>query len=226
MTDIQKMLFSFQDKEYACFNAKLIPNIDSKSIIGVRTPILRKIASKMFNNKSYSDFINCVPHTFYEENNLHAFIIEKIKDYDVLICELERFLPFIDNWATCDSMKPKAIKKYPEKTKEKAIEWINSDATYTVRFGIGVLMNYYLENYFSSDILKIVAEIDSDEYYVKMMISWFFATALAKQYDETLPYITEHKLSKWCNNKTIRKAVESYRIADEQKEFLRSFVIK
>lgn len=225
MTDIQKKLFSFQDKEYGNFNAKLIPNVDSKKIIGVRTPIVRKIASEIYKNDDYADFINNVPHLYHEENNLHAFIIEKIKDYDVLIYELERFLPYVDNWATCDSMKPKVLKKHPEKTKEKAVEWINSCETYTVRYGIGVLMNYFLDENFTPDILKIVSEINSDEYYVKMMISWFFATALAKQYEQTLPYISEHKLSVWCNNKTIRKAVESYRIQPEQKIFLRQFII-
>ena len=226
MTEIQTRLFELRDEKYRDFNAKLIPNVDKSTVIGVRTPDLRRLASELWKSGEGREFIKILPHDYYEENNLHAFIIEKIKDFDELIAELERFLPFVDNWATCDGLKPKVLAKYPERTKAKALEWISSLKTYTVRYGIGVLMVHFLDDNFTPDILKTVANVRSEEYYVNMMIAWFFATALAKQYEATLPYITEHRLSPWCNNKTIQKAVESYRITDEQKAFLREYKVK
>lgn len=225
MTDIQKILFSLQDKKYRDFNAKLIPTVDKSTVIGVRIPDLRKYAKELHKNGQGADFIKKLPHKYFEENNLHAFLIEKITDFDSVVNELDRFLPYVDNWATCDSMNPKVLAQYPEKTKEQALRWICSEHTYTVRYGIGLLMRYFLDDNFTTDILETVATIRSDEYYVNMMIAWFFATVLAKQYDAAIPYITEYRLDKWCHNKTIRKAIESYRITDDQKCFLRKYVI-
>lgn len=222
MTDIQKLLFSGRDEKYRDFNVKLIPTVDKSTVIGVRTPDLRKLANELWKNGQGSEFMKNLPHKYYEENNLHAFLLEKITDFDEVVKELDKFLPFVDNWATCDSMNPEVFAKYPEKTKEQALKWINSDHTYTVRYGIGLLMRYHLDDNFTPDVLETVSKIRSNEYYINMMIAWFFTTALAKQYDATLPYITEQKLSKWCHNKTIQKAVESYRISDETKKFLRT----
>lgn len=218
-------LFEMQDINYREFHAKLMPTVDKEKIIGVRTPVLRKYADELWKDGTGREFIKILPHEYYEENNLHAFFIEKIKDYDESVSEIRRFLPFIDNWATCDMMKPKVLGKLPEKTMTEAIEWIKSGEIYTVRYGIGTLMNYFLDKNFTPDVLDIVASVKSEEYYVNMMISWFFATALAKQYDFALPYIAEHRLSEWCNNKTIQKAVESYRITDEQKVLLKQYKI-
>lgn len=226
MTEIQKRLFDLKDVNYRDFNAKLIPTVDKSTVIGVRTPDLRKLANELWKNGQGSEFIKNLPHKYYEEDNLHAFLLEKITDFDEVVAELDRFLPFVDNWATCDSMNPKVLAKFPKKTKEQALKWINSNNTYTVRYGIGLLMRYFLDDNFTPDILENVAEIKSDEYYVNMMIAWFFATALAKQYDATLPYITEYRLDKWCHNKTIQKATESYRITDEQKVQLRKYKSK
>lgn len=225
MTEIQKMLFALQDEKYRDFNAKLIPTVDKSTVIGVRTPDLRKLANELWKSGQGSQFIKNLPHKYYEENNLHAFLLEKITDFDEAVKELIKFLPFVDNWGTCDSMNPKVFAKYPEKTKAQALEWINSTHTYTVRYGIGLLMRYFLDESFTPDVLETVAKIKSEEYYINMMIAWFFATALTKQYDATLPYITEQKLSKWCHNKTIQKAVESYRIPTETKEYLKKLKV-
>lgn len=221
MTDIQKMLFDLRDEEYRDFNSKLLPTVEKETIIGVRTPQLRKLAKELWKDSDGREFIKVLPHKYYEENNLHSFFIEMIKDYDEVLIELDKFLPFVDNWATCDSMKPKILGKFPEKTKAKAIDWIKTGDVYTVRYGIGVLMNYFLDENFSADILRIVAEIKSEEYYINMMIAWFFATALAKQYDSAVKYIENNSLDKWVHNKTIQKAVESYRITDTIKSYLR-----
>lgn len=221
--DIKRILFALADENYRGFNATLIPTVDKSTIIGVRIPVLRKLANELHKSGYGFEFIRQLPHDYFEENNLHAFIIEKITDFDKAVEELDKFLPYVNNWATCDSMNPKVFGKYPEKTKIQALKWIESDHVYTVRFGIGLLMRHFLEENFSGDVLETVASITSDEYYVNMMIAWFFATALAKQYDSTLPYITENKLSNWCHNKTIQKAVESYRITDEQKRMLKSY---
>lgn len=223
MTEIQKTLFSLRDEKYREFNSSLIPTVDKDVVIGVRTPELRKYAKELWKNGQGREFIKNLPHKYYEENNLHAFILEKITDFDVIVSELDKFLPFVDNWATCDSMNPKIFAKYPEKTKELAVRWINSEHVYTVRYGIGLLMRYFLDDNFSADVLEIVADIRSDEYYINMMIAWFFATALAKQYDSALPYITAVRLDIWCHNKTIQKAVESYRLTNGKKEFLKKY---
>ena len=222
MTTMQKRLFEMQDLAYRDFHAKLMPTIDKNCIIGVRTPELRKYAKEVFREGGYKEFLGSLPHKYYEENNLHGFLIEQIKDYDNCIEEIERFLPYIDNWATCDLLRPKALKKYPDKLFDKIKKWIKTDHVYTIRFGVEMLMCYYLDDNFDKEYPKMVADIKSDEYYVNMMLAWYFATALAKHYDEILPYIENNKLSKWVHNKTIQKAVESYRIMPEKKEYLKS----
>lgn len=226
MTEIQKKLFSMQDVEYRDFSAALIPNIQKERVIGIRVPALRRLAKEIHNTKAANEFLNTLPHYYLEENSLHAFLIEQIKDYDKAILETERFLPFIDNWATCDSMRPKAFAKNLKQLEVKAIEWTKSSHTYTARFGIEALMCYYLGDAFSLNHPKLIAEIKTDEYYLKMMIAWYFATALAKQYILILPFIENKVLDKWTHDKAIQKAVESNRITDRQKEYLKALKIK
>lgn len=226
MRDIQKELFALSDEEYKNFNAKLIPTVNPDNIIGVRTPILRKYAKELAKTPEAEMFLEQLPHKYYEENNLHAFLIEQIKDYEKAVYETEQFLPYIDNWATCDTFTPKVFKKNKEALLIKINEWIKSDKTYTVRYATGLLMSLYLDEDFTPDKAQTVAEVKSDEYYINMMIAWYFATALAKQYDAVIGYITEYKLPEWIHNKTIQKAVESNRISKETKEYLKSFKIK
>lgn len=219
-------LFEMQDLKYRDFSHSLMPTVDKEKVIGVRTPALRKLAKEFFKDKNIKNFMSSLPHRYYEENNLHAFMIEQIKDFDTAISEIDRFLPYVDNWATCDCMSPKAFKKDLDRLLIKTDKWLASTHTYTVRYGICTLMRYYLDDRFSPDLLKKVAEIRSDEYYINMMIAWYFATALAKQYDEALPYISERKLDKWTHNKAIQKAIESYRVPDEHKAHLKTLKIK
>lgn len=226
MNSITSLVLSFEDGEYKAFHSALMPTVDSSKVIGVRTPVLRKIAKEKSNTKEAEAFLNSLPHEFYEENNLHGFLIEKIKDYDECIIELERFLPYIDNWATCDSLNPPVLKKNTDKLIFKIKEWIRSNHTYKVRFAIKLLMNYYLDEHFSGEWPRMVAGVNSDEYYVKMMKAWYFATALAKQYDSVITYIEEKRLDAWTHNKTIQKAVESYRISDDKKQYLKQLRLK
>lgn len=225
--NIQSELNALSDIDYREFHSRLIPDIPKDTILGVRTPILRKYAASISNDKEKSScFMACLPHRYYEENNLHAFLIEKIKDYDEAIAAIDIFLPYIDNWATCDMMSPKVLGKNKEKLYLKIKEWIASGKTYTVRYGIEMLMKHYLDEYFKSEYLDIVSSVRSDEYYVNMMVAWYFATALAKQYTAALPYIEQKKLESWTHNKAIQKAVESYRITNEQKAYLKTLKIK
>lgn len=224
--NIKNELFKLQDKKYGEFQVKLIPNIDSKTIIGIRTPELRKLANKLVKDNNYSNFLTQLPHKYFEENQLHAFIISNIKDYDECINYLNEFLPYVDNWATCDQMSPRIFKKNHDKLLKEINIWIKSKETYTIRFGIGMLMQHFLDDDFKSSYLKNVSNIHSKEYYVNMMIAWFFATALAKQYQDTIPYLIDQKLDKWTHNKTIQKAIESYRITNEQKEYLKTLKTK
>ena len=223
---IKKDLLLMQDKTYKDFHSKLMPTINPNSIIGIRVPVLRDYAKKLFKEnsiESLNSFLKNLPHEFYEENNIHAFIIEKINNFDECIFYLEEFLPYIDNWATCDMLNPKIFKNNCEKLLEKIYQWINSDSVYTVRFAIGMLMRYFLDEKFETKYLDLVVSINSEEYYINMMRAWFFATALAKQYDQTLPYIKNYSLDKWTHNKTIQKANESFRISKVQKEELKKF---
>lgn len=224
--NITERLFALRDEEYAAFQAKLMPTVDRAKIIGVRTPALRQLAKELKGSREAADFLWQLPHRYYEEDNLHAFLIEKIRDYDECLAALDAFLPYVDNWATCDCMNPKVLKKYPDRTAEKVREWMASGRVYTVRFGIGVLMAYYLDELFDTEYADMVADYRSEEYYIRMMQAWYFATALAKQYDAVLPYIQEHRLEKWTHNKAIQKAVESYRITDEQKKYLKTLKVR
>ena len=223
---VVKSLFSMQDLDYKRFHAKLIPNVNEELVIGVRTPQLRKYAKDFAKTDEAKEFIKMLPHKYYEENNLHGFILEQIKDYDECIAEVERFLPYVDNWATCDMMAPKVFKKNLPKLLEKVKVWIKADDTYTIRFAIEMLMKYFLDDAFDVVYPEMVAKVKSDEYYVNMMIAWYFATALAKQYDLILPFIENKELDKWTHNKAIQKAIESRRITQEQKDYLRTLKIK
>lgn len=221
-------LFELQDSDYRDFHAKLIPNVSKDTIIGVRTPALRKLAKELFRELcvggtyDLKEFVDALPHKYYEENNLHGFFIEQIKDYDKCIEALDIFLPYVDNWATCDLMSPKIFKKNTDKLFAKIKDWLKSDKTYVVRFGIECLMKYYLDGKFNPEINELVIAVKSDEYYINMMIAWYFATALAKQYEASIPVLEELRLPAWIHNKTIQKAVESYRISDETKKYLKS----
>lgn len=223
---IQKRLFQLQDKEYASFQARIIPGPSENSIIGVRVPDVRNLSKELIKEGGYESFLNQLPHQYYDENMLHGLLISEIKDYETCICETEKFLPFVDNWAVCDIMSPKTFKKNKDLLIPKIIEWSASKHTYTCRFGLEMLMSHFLDKDFKPEYLEIPASVHLDEYYVKMMVAWFFATALAKQWDATIPYITERKLDDWTHNKTIQKARESYRITAEQKEFLKSLKYK
>ena len=207
------------EEEYREFSSKLMPTVDKSSVIGIRTPILRKYAKSLEN---YEEFLNELPHRYFEENNLHAFLIERENDFDKCIEKLNSFLPYIDNWASCDSMKPKILKKEPQKLLKHIKRWINSKDVYAVRYAINLLMSFYLDENFDKNFLCMVAGVKSDEYYINMMRAWYFATALAKRYEETLPFIENKILDSWTHNKTIQKAVESLRISKEQKQYLKT----
>lgn len=223
---VQNRLFELQDPEYKAFHCKLMPTVSPDAVIGVRTPQLRSLAKELSKQPDMAQFLKILPHRFYEENNLHGFLIESIKSYDDTIAALEEFLPYVDNWATCDLMSPKVFKKHLPELKQEIKRWVSSQHTYTIRFGIGMLMSHYLDENFSPEYPELVAAVKSEEYYVNMMIAWYFATALAKQYNQVLPYIENRRLDRWTHNKTIQKAVESLRITEEQKIYLKSLKIK
>jgi 3-methyladenine DNA glycosylase AlkD len=223
---IRRRLFDLQDTQYKTFSSKLMPTVDPDTVIGVRTPDIRKLAKEYSKQPEAIKYLKILPHKYYEENNLHGFLIETIKDYESAMNAVEAFLPYVDNWATCDLMSPKVFKKHLPELFEKIKIWLKSEHTYTMRFGIGMLMGFYLDDHFQPDMLELVAGVHSQEYYINMMIAWYFATALAKQYDAALPYIQKQHLDKWTHNKTIQKAIESYRISDEAKEYLRTLKLK
>lgn len=227
MEKITAELFSMRDTKYRDFNSKLIPNIDKERIIGVRTPELRKYAKRLAKEPYAAEFMNELPHYYYEENNIHAAIVADMKgSLDEIITETEKLLPYIDNWATCDMFSPKIFKKYPDEVYAKCMEWISSGLTYTVRFGIDMLMSLYLGENFRKGIIDIIADIESEEYYVNMAIAWFYSFALIKQYDSTIGLFEAKRLDKWVHNKSIQKAVESRRIDDETKKYLKDLKIK
>ena len=224
--EIRRSLFDLQDIKYRDFQAKLIPGKDTETMIGVRTPELRKLAKQMLKREDIGEFLRDLPHRYFDEDQLHAFIVSGIKEYGKCMEELVRFLPFVDNWATCDQMSPGVFKKHKPELLAEIREWLGSEHTYTVRFGIGMLMQHFLDEDFDPAYPELVAGVHSEEYYVNMMIAWYFATALAKQYDAVRPFIEGRRLDPWTHNKTIQKAVESYRISDEQKEYLRSLKVQ
>ncbi|HBR05126.1 MAG TPA: DNA alkylation repair protein [Lachnospiraceae bacterium] len=221
MEKIVKELFEMQDEKYRDFQSALIPGSDLEKVIGIRTPLLRKYA-KNLPLEDAKAFLLELPHEYFDENQLHAFIVSEIKDIDACIKEVNTFLPYVDNWATCDQMSPVIFKKHKDKLLVEVKRWIASSETYTVRFGIKMLMQHFLDEDFNLEYPEMVAKIQSEEYYVKMMIAWYFATALAKQYDSVIPFIEEGRLEKWTHNKAIQKSIESYRITTEQKKYLRS----
>ena len=223
--EIRAKLFEKQDKEYGDFNSAIIPNIGREHIIGVRSPEL-KIISALYKNTDIDEFMTALPHFYLEENYIHAQFLNTMKDFDECMKATERFLPYIDNWETCDSLAPKVFKKNKPVLLERSAQWRRSGHTYTVRFGIGVLMRYFLDDDFDVKYAGEAAKIRSDEYYVNMMTAWYFATALAKHYDEVLPFIEQHRLDTWTHNKAIQKATESYRVTDEHKAYLRTLKIK
>ena len=224
--EIREKLLALQDKEYMDFQAKLIPTVDPKRIIGTRTPQLRDLAKELLKTYDCSLFLDDLPHKYFDEDQLHAFILSGMKDYDECMERLEKFLPFVNNWATCDQMSPKVFKKHKGELLEKVKTWIASEDTYTVRFAIGMLMEHFLDDDFDKAYPKMVAGVRSEEYYINMMVAWYFATALAKQYDAVIPYIEKKKLDKWTHNKAIQKSAESFRVSPEHKEYLKSLKIK
>lgn len=215
-------LFSMRDLSYAAFQRKLIPTLLPETIIGVRMPALRTYSKKLYKEDGYSTFLLSLPHQYYEENCLHGLLIEQISDYDQCMLELNRFLPFVDNWATCDLLRPKCFAGHKPELLNEIREWISSSHPFTVRFGIEMLMVHFLQTDFSNEYLLWVSEVVSNEYYVNMMVAWYYATALAYRYEETVCYLEREVLPQWVHNKTIQKAVESYRIAPEQKRYLRT----
>ena len=226
MTEIEKRLFELQDEKYRDFQVKLIPTVDPSAVIGVRTPELRKLAKELLKSGDTDSFLDALPHEYFDENQLHAFILSGMKDFTKCMTGVCGFLPFIDNWATCDQLSPKVFRKNKEDLLCHIKKWLKSDKTYTVRFAAGMLMQHYLDDDFDPEFPEMVAAIESDEYYINMMRAWYFATALAKQYDAVLPFIEGKRLDKWTHNKTIQKAVESYRITAEQKDYLKSLRVK
>ena len=220
--EIRADLFANQDIKYRDFQSKLTPTIAEGSAIEVRTPVLRKLAKGYSKRKDVADFLDDLPHQYFDENQIHAFLISEIKDYDECITRLNQFLPYVDNWATCDQMSPKCFKKNHDLVPGQLLKWIGTNDTYIIRFAIVSYMSHFLDEDFNEDYLKIVASVKSDEYYINMAIAWYFATALAKQYEAALPYIENNMLDKWTHNKAIQKSIESYRVTDEHKQYLRS----
>ena len=223
--DLYRKLYDLQDLKYHDMQIKIIPTVEPESVIGVRTPELKSIAKDILKDGNYKGFLEELPHRYFEENQLQAFIISGIKDLNECMEGLETFLPYVDNWATCDQMSPKIFRKHKDLLLTHIIEWIDSEKTYTVRFGVGMLMEHFLDDDFDPLYPELVAKLRSEEYYVNMMIAWYFATALAKQYESILPFIEEKRLDDWTHNKAIQKSLESRRITEEQKLYLKSLKV-
>lgn len=222
MDDIVELLRENQDEPYADFQSRLIPTIARETILGVRTPALRSMAKKLYKDERCGEFLRELPHAYFEENQLHGFVVSEIREFDRCIGELERFLPYINNWATCDQTSPKVFRKHKKELLPYIRNWLDSDHVYTVRFGIGMLMQHYLDEDFQPDYLDWVTGIRSEEYYIHMEIAWYMATALAKQWEAAISCLEENRMEKWVHNRTIQKARESYRITQEQKEYLKA----
>ena len=221
---IQTRLFALQDKPYAAFQSRLTPNVDPEKFIGVRVPACRQLAKELYKNEADAvrDFLTRLPHEYYDENMLHGLLIAEIKDFGDCVDALERFLPYVDNWAVCDVMAPRCFVKHKQELLPAIMKWMGSSEEYTVRFGLEMLMSHYLDEDFEPAYLERAAELRSDKYYVNMMLAWFFATALTKQWDSAIPYIEARRLDEWVHNKTIQKARESFRITEAQKQYLLS----
>lgn len=223
---IRETLLSLRDEKFAAFQARLIPNVAPERIIGVRTPALRKLAKTLRGSGEAEEFLKALPHDFFEENNLHAFLLCEMKDFDACVQAVEDFLPYVDNWATCDQMSPGVFRKNKQALLPHIRRWIASEQCYTRRFGIGMLMSHFLDEDFREEYLSLVSDIRSEEYYVNMMIAWYFATALAKQYEAALPYLENRRLDPWVHNKAIQKALESFRVSDGHKTYLKTLKIR
>ena len=219
---VKQKLFEMQDLSYRDFHSRLMPTVEKELVIGVRTPKLRKFAKEFSKSPFAAEFLEILPHKYYEENNLHAFLIEQIGDYNKCIAEINRFLPYVDNWATCDMMRPKIFRKHLPELLEQIKIWLKSGDVYTLRFGIEMMMCHYLDENFSEEYPRWISEIRSDEYYIRMMVAWYFATALAKQYEAIIPYFEQKKLDSDTHKKAVRKAIESYRISNDKKAYLRT----
>ena len=224
--EIRKELYLLQDEAYREFQAKLIPGMGLDQVIGVRTPLLRKLARQIVKEEDTQAFLEELPHEYFDETQLHAFVISEVRDPEEAFWRTEQFLPYVNNWATCDQLSLKVFRKCRKELLKRIEQWLASGRTYTVRFGIGMLMQHFLDEAFDPKYPAIVSKVRSEEYYVNMMIAWYFATALAKQYEAVLPYIEKQKLDPWTHNKTIQKAVESYRITPQQKEYLKTLKVK
>ena len=224
--EITERFFALQDLKYKILQGKLIPNIPPERIIGVRTPALRALANELHRREDIEDFLSALPHRYFEENQLHAFVLSLGSNYDTTLERLGAFLPYVDNWATCDQMSPKVFRKHHAELLAAVDHWLGSEHPYTIRFAIGMLMQHYLDEDFREEYPARVAALRSGEYYVNMMIAWYFATALAKRWDETLSYIERRRLDPWTHNKAIQKALESDRVSDAAKEYLRTLKIK
>ena len=223
---IRETLFSLREEKFAAFQAKLIPNVAPERVIGVRTPTLRKLAKTLRGSGQAEEFLKALPHEFFEENNLHAFLLCEMKDFEACVQAVEDFLPYVDNWATCDQMSPGVFRKNKQALLPHIRRWIASEQCYTRRFGISMLMSHFLDEDFREEYLSLVSDIRSEEYYVNMMIAWYFATALAKQYEAALPYLENRRLDPWVHNKAIQKAVESFRVSDGHKTYLKTLKIR
>ena len=224
--EITAELFRLRDENYAKLQSKIVPTVGAERIIGVRLPAVRDLSKRIYKEGEYGDFLADLPHKYYDEDQLHAFLISLEKDFDTSVGQIEAFLPYVDNWAVCDTFKPKSFEKEPERALPYIEKWIVSDKVYTVRFAIGMLMDFFLGSRFKTEYADMVAAVRSDEYYVNMMVAWYFATALAKNYDAVIPYVEGRRLCEWAHNKTIQKSVESFRISDEHKEYLKTLKIK
>jgi len=223
--NIREELFNLKDEEYRKFNSKLIPTVAPELVIGVRTPLLRKLAKEFAKGSEATAFLKQLPHKYYEENNIHALLIAEMDNFNCAIRATEQFLPYVDNWATCDTPSPKVFRQNTQQLLPHIEKWLNSSHTYTVRYGIKALMDMFLDESFDVKYLEMVSRVESNEYYVNMMIAWYFATALAKQPKATLPYVETKRLKKWVHNKTIQKAIESYRIDKNTKDYLKTLKI-
>ena len=223
---VRGRLFALRDETNAAFMARLVPTLPPESVLGVRMPDCRALAKELCRMPDIGEFLTDLPHRYLDENNLHALILNEEKDCAAAVAAIDAFLPYVDNWATCDALRPKAFKKHPSALPDECRRWMRSGATYTVRFGIEMLMTHYLDESFRPEYLEQVSIIKSKEYYVNMMIAWYFATALAKQYEATISYIEQRRLAQWTHNKTIRKAIESCRITEERKAYLRTLTIR
>ena len=219
--NIREELFALRDEGYAAFQQKLIPGVRAERVIGVRVPELRKLAKRYYKDSEHRQFLQALPHAYYDEDLLHALLIAEEKDFVRCLEETEAFLPFIDNWAVCDIFSPKVFAKHKEELLQRIRIWAKSEKTYICRFGIGMLMQHFLDTDFDAAYLEIPAAVQSEEYYVNMMLAWFFATALAKQWEATIPYLENKRLARWTHNKAIQKARESYRMTAAEKEYLK-----